>query len=320
MNRPLPNRVMPELAPEKAGGDIALMEGGTGGAERTDEPPPFDPKIVAHFHASAALYKRWSPEGHLHFGFWQPGINPFVRREMLEAMAYEVVGALLPAPGMTIADLGCGYGTTARLVARRYGCTVHALSAVDEQVIEGSHAAIAAGLAGTVTMTHGDFRRTGLAEASLDGAYALESMCYGTGTDKRDVIAEVARILKPGGKLAMADGFLVKETSGIRERMVRTVEAGWALPCFPQRDAFLQALEQAGFEEIRARDLSWNVAPCACHGPLLMLRLEVARLLRGGKLDRLERAHLRSCMLGILLGTQRDLFRYLMVTARKAQP
>ncbi|MBK7945757.1 MAG: hypothetical protein IPJ85_10800 [Flavobacteriales bacterium] len=25
-----------------------------------------DPEVQAHFHASADLYKRWSPQGHLH--------------------------------------------------------------------------------------------------------------------------------------------------------------------------------------------------------------------------------------------------------------
>jgi cyclopropane fatty-acyl-phospholipid synthase-like methyltransferase/ribosome modulation factor len=318
MNRPLPYRAAPGLHPVMQGEPIAWQ------ADVADAPvvnkgtDHFDPKVVAHFHASAELYKRWSPEGHLHFGYWKPGINPFVRRAMLEEMVYEVVSALGTKPGMKIVDLGCGYGTAARLVARKYGCHVRALSAVEEQVAEGKSAAKGEGVADRVTMMRRDFRRTGLEDQSVDGVYALESMCYGAGNAKQDVIGEVARILKPGRRLAMADGFLMKPANGFRVGIVRTVEKGWALPCFPQRDAFLHALQAAGFTDIRVRDMSWNVAPCAFHGPLLMLRLEIARLLRGGKLDRLERAHLRSCMLGIALGTQRDLFRYLIVSARKA--
>ncbi|HRD53799.1 MAG TPA: hypothetical protein PKY96_14250, partial [Flavobacteriales bacterium] len=86
----------------------------------------------------------------------------------------------------------------------------------------------------------------------------------------------------------------------------------------PQCDAFIEALDANGFTDIRLRDLSWNVAPCAAHGPLLMMQSWIERRLKGTRLNALEQAHLKSCLLGIALGTQRDLFRYLMITARKA--
>jgi SAM-dependent methyltransferase len=167
-------------------------------------------------------------------------------------------------------------------------------------------------------MRHADFRRTGLADRSIDGVYALESLCYGTGASKADAIEEIARIIKPGGRLALVDGFLLRPPMGNRARMVRTVEEGWALPCFPRREAFIGALAANGFVDIRVRDLSWKVSPCAAHGPFLMVQGWMERRLQGTRLNALEQAHLKSCLLGILLGTQRDLFRYLLITARKA--
>jgi len=276
-----------------------------------------DPGVQAHFHASADLYRRWSPEGHLHFGYWRWPMSPFRRRAMLEEMVELVVGELHAAEGDRLADMGCGYGAAARLVAREHGACVEAVTIVEEQAIEGQIAALAAGLDHLVRMRHDDFTRTGLADRSIDGVYALESLCYGTGAAKADAIAQIARIIKPGGRLALVDGFLLKRPSGIRKRMVRTVEQGWALPCFPQRDAFIDALDAHGFTDIRVRDLSWNVALCAAHGPLMMVQGWMERRLKGTRLNALEQAHLKSCLLGIVLGTQRDLFRYLMITARK---
>lgn len=276
------------------------------------------PGVQAHFHASADLYKRWSPQGHLHFGFWRWPMSPFDRRAMLDELVRQVVRELRARQGDRLADLGCGYGAAARLVAHELGARMEAITIVEEQAIEGQVAALAAGIDHLVRMRHADFRRTGLADGSLDGAYALESLCYGKGAAKADVIAEIARIIKPGGRLALVDGFLLKRPAGLRARMVRTVEQGWALPCFPQRDAFIDALDAQGFADIRVRDLSWNVAPCAAHGPILMVQGWIERRLNGTRLNALERAHLRSCLLGIALGTQRDLFRYLMITATKA--
>ena len=275
-----------------------------------------DPKVTAHFHASAALYQRWSAEGHLHFGYWKPRMSFFDRKAMLEEMVVQVVRRLEPRVADRLADLGCGYGSAAMLAARTYGVDVDAYTVVEEQASIGQAQADGEGL--SVALHQRDFRDTGLAHGCIDGVYALESLCYGAGRDKRDVIHEAARILKPGGRIALVDGFLLKPANGWRRRMVRTVERGWALPCFPQRAAFIAAMEQAGFADIRVRDFSWNVAPCAAHGPWLMLKGWVERRLKGTRLNELEQAHLKSCLLGIALGTQRDLFRYLMITATKA--
>ncbi|MFZ1694274.1 MAG: methyltransferase domain-containing protein [Flavobacteriales bacterium] len=276
-----------------------------------------DPEVQAHFHASADLYKRWSPQGHLHFGYWRWPMSPFDRKAMLDELVRQVASELNPRQGDRLADLGCGYGAAARLVAREFDAAVEAITIVEEQAIEGQVAALAAGIDHLVCMRHTDFRQTGLADSSIDGAYALESLCYGTGAAKADVIAEIARIVRPGGRLALVDGFLLKRPTGFRARMVHTVEHGWALPCFPQHDAFIDALDAHGFTDIRVRDLSWNVAPCAAHGPLLMVQGWSERRLNGTRLNALEQAHLKSCLLGIALGTQRNLFRYLMITARK---
>ena len=276
----------------------------------------FDPKVTAHFRASADLYKLWSPEGHLHFGYWHWPMNPFRRKPMLEALVHLVVRELDPKPRKCFADLGCGYGSAARLVGTAYNTFVEAFTVVEEQMQEGTTAALADGTSDRVTMKLRDFRDTGLPDASMDGVYALESLCYGTGLGKGDVLAEAARILKPGARLATADGFLVKQARGVKKRMVDTITNGWALPCFPDLACFTEALESNGFADVQVEDLSWKMGPCALHGvPLLAYTL--ARRSLGKGMEPLEKAHLRSCALGILLGTQHSLFRYCMVTATR---
>jgi|JI9StandDraft_1071089.scaffolds.fasta_scaffold03047_5 cyclopropane fatty-acyl-phospholipid synthase-like methyltransferase len=274
-----------------------------------------DPRVLAHFQASAALYRLWSREGHLHFGYWRWPMSPLDRAAMLDELVHQVVRTLQPMPGERLADLGCGYGASARLVAGTYATSVDAFTIVEQQVMEGQREADRERV--DVTMHLRDFRHTGLPAASMDGLYALESLCYGSGRGKDDVLAEAARVLRPRGRIALVDGFISKEPQGFRRRMVRTVEEGWAVPCFPREQHFLAAMTKAGFTDIAVRDLSWHVAPSALHGLPLMAWTELKRVFTGVKLDPLERAHLRSCLFGIALGTQRDLFRYLLITGRK---
>ncbi len=274
-----------------------------------------DPKVIAHFHASARLYRSWSQEGHLHFGYWRWPLAPWDRKAMLDELVHQVVKPLGLMVGARFADLGCGYGASARLVARTYQLHVDAFTILPEQVRDGKAEAHRTGCDDLVTMHLRDMRSTGLPDASLDGAYALESWCYGQGRGKEDMIQEAARILKSGGRLSLVDGFIMKEPGTFRGRLLKTVEEGWAVPCFPRLKAFTTALERQGFRDIQVEDLSLRIAICAIHGPLLLLATLIEQKRSGRKLDHLERAHLRSCMLGILMGTQYDLFRYLKITA-----
>lgn len=310
------HRTEPGLVPVFSPEGVSILLETTAQHKRSE--PVADPKVQAHFHASARLYKQWSSEGHLHFGHWRWPMNPFSRKAMLEAMVLRVADELRLLRGACIADLGCGYGAAARLLAQERGFSVDAFTVVPEQVVEANRANAAEGMASQVALHKRDFRDTRLAANAMDGVIGLESLCYDAGAGKPNVLAEAARILKPGGRLALVDGFLISEPHGWRRRMVRTVEQGWALPCFAQRDAFVAAMERAGFTDIRITDLSWNVAPSAAHGLWLMVKGWLLRRWKRERLDALEQAHLRSCLQGMVLGTQRDLFRYLMITARKA--
>jgi ubiquinone/menaquinone biosynthesis C-methylase UbiE len=97
--------------------------------------------------------------------------------------------------GKRVADIGCGKGRFARIVAERNpGATVYALD-----LAEAMLRFIPAGLPPCVA----NMTALPLATASCDAAYAVESLEHAV--DVESAVAELCRIVKPGGRIAIID-------------------------------------------------------------------------------------------------------------------
>ncbi|MFM9921472.1 methyltransferase domain-containing protein [Variovorax sp. H27-G14] len=298
-----------------------VHEPGHGGAAVT-------PQDTQHYFTEvAADYSAWSPSYNMHFGYWRLGLNPLRREGMLVEMN-RVIGRALqlnsaPADATQrccVLDLGCGAGATARTLVgddpSLYAITVTNV-AVQNRIAAKLDAA--AGVADRMAHIEADYTRTGLPAAQADGAWAVESACYAGGTDKADFIREAARLLKPGARLAVVDGFLLRRTPGrMAGRLHRLWADSWAVPTLAVRDDFIAALRAHGFEDIEVRSLRWRVAPSALHIPVLATRFTLAELWKArGKLGPWRRKHIVASYCALALGMFWRDFDYCMVTATR---
>jgi ubiquinone/menaquinone biosynthesis C-methylase UbiE len=108
------------------------------------------------------------------------------------------------APGETILDLGCGAGIDSILAARRTGSTgrVIALDFLTEMLELTAEAAAEAGLDNIETV-EGEMEALPLRDASVD--HVVSNGVINLAPRKRRVLAECARVLRPGGKLSVSD-------------------------------------------------------------------------------------------------------------------
>lgn len=275
-----------------------------------------------YFTEVATDYSAWSPSYNMHFGFWRAGLNPLRREGMLVEMN-RVVGRALrldDAPGRCVIDMGCGAGATARTLvgdhASLYAITVTNV-AVQNRIAAKLDAA--AGVADRMAHIEADYTRTGLPAAQADGAWALESACYAGGTDKADFIREAARLLKPGARLAVVDGFLLRRSPGrLASWLHRLWADSWAVPTLAVRKDFVAALHAHGFEDVEVKSLRWRVAPSALHIPVLATRFTLAELWKArGRLSPWRRKHIVASYCALALGMFWRDFDYCMVTATR---
>lgn len=121
----------------------------------------------------------------------------FVSRSELSLLREE----LRVGPGDLFGDLGCGRGGPGLWLAAQTGAD---LVGVDISEVALSAAAARAAELGLGSRAHyrlGSFADTGLATAALDAVVSIDALIFAP--DKRAALGELARILRPGGRLAL---------------------------------------------------------------------------------------------------------------------
>jgi SAM-dependent methyltransferase len=107
-------------------------------------------------------------------------------------------------PGEVVLDLGSGGGIDVLLSAQRVGPTGHAygLDMTDEMLELARANAVAAG-ATNVEFRKGRMESIPLGDDSVD--VVISNCVVNLSTDKAAVLAEIARVLRPGGRLGISD-------------------------------------------------------------------------------------------------------------------
>lgn len=271
--------------------------------------------IIDYYDRATLDYAHWNATLHMHLGCWRWPISPLDRAAMVEQLSADVIDRLALASPGTVVDLGCGVGSSARLLARRSpSIQVIGLSLSAAQIDLGNRLTRQAKLHERVELRVADYRETELANASMIGAYAIESACYDL-EHGGGLIREAARILGPGARLVVADAFRRRRLPRLARALERKMSVGWALPGLSEIDRFCARLREHGFAIEAVEDISWRVAPSLVQIPWVALRF---RLRAGLDLGPRRDANVHAswwCLLCALLFPRR--FGYFMITATR---
>jgi cyclopropane fatty-acyl-phospholipid synthase-like methyltransferase len=114
-------------------------------------------------------------------------------------------------PNLTVLDVGCGIGAPACFLAEHYRCEVTGISTSQIGVQTSRRLARARGCSERVQFVEADAMDNKLPTASFDRIWILESSHLMTCKDR--MMAEAARVLRPGGRLVLCDVIALRKLS-----------------------------------------------------------------------------------------------------------
>lgn len=281
-------------------------------------------QMIRFYEEAGIDYEHWSRNFNMHFGFYRAGFNPFKREKMLEQMNLEVAARLQinSKEKAFLIDLGCGVGATARTVARNFSnAVIKGVTIVPWQVRKALELNERENLQNRIEIFEGNYSSLPFAAGAADGVWAVESACYADGATKENLVREMARILRTGGRFVFADCFVKrpeKPFNRLMEKCYRGVCDNWVLPEMATLEHFVPTLEKYGFRDIIIEDISWRIAPSVAHAPFAVLSFIFKKLLAGETLKRQSVNNLKASLLSLILGTNRSKFSYCLISGTRS--
>ncbi len=236
----------------------------------------------------SGIYDMWANDpkmkfywgNHLHAGFYgQPaGRKDFIRAkfDMIDALANWGIAQPAPTilqqlenpqPGaipIRILDVGCGVGGSAVYLAERWGKGVQ-ITGITLSGVQADYATRLARSRGleNVSFLKCDAMNQAFAAGSFDIIWSLESEMHMP--DKERFMLEMARLLKPGGRVIVAtwnvrDPF-VAPLSASEQKHVQYLVNEWCHTSFDSIPESIQLFERCGFSEIHAEDWAQATMP-----------------------------------------------------------
>ena len=213
-------------------------------------------KIIKYYENTEIDYKNyWNLDScqALHYGFWQDDVKNLkiaLKREN------EVLAKISDINSEDIVlDAGSGVGGSSIYLAKHFGCKVKGITLVENQCQTSKINAIKNDLSHLVSFDISDYNNTKYRENTFSVVWFIESICHSQ--DIELTIKEAFRILKPSGRILIADLFVKKiKLAQEEKKLFNQWLSKWAIKELVHINDMENILNKCGFINIRKFDFT----------------------------------------------------------------
>ena len=184
--------------------------------------------IVNYYDQTEVHYRmHWKLEEGmgLHYGIWDDKTKNLTEAVLNANHRLLTLGEIKATD--KVLDAGCGIGGSSIYLSKNVGCKVQGITLSEKQVKTATKLVAGKGASEMVSFSQQDYTATNFPDSTFDVAWCIESMQ--TAQDKGLYFKEMSRVLKPGGRIVIADIFKPEAYNIDDEKDMQTMINGWAM-------------------------------------------------------------------------------------------
>lgn len=218
--------------------------------------------IADYYNQTQNHYQKWwdlNNSKAVHYGIWDESTSNFA--EALVNTNKMMAGLAGVKKGFRVLDAGCGVGGSSLFLANKYQCKTSGITLSEKQYETALINLKNSKLESLVDFSLQDYTNTNFKDETFDLIFCCESIT--SAPDKIAFSKEAQRILKPGGKIVIADYFRTKNPNNLKTDFMEKWRLTWSMAKIETFEEYMPKFLSQGFKLINDKDFTNEIKPTA---------------------------------------------------------